>query len=268
VIMPEPQYLDLIERASEDYAEHERMTLPRILRWFDQFDKSDQHLAAKVLGAIDYYPSSRIRGMTRELVRLVLGQLDHCREDHIYFVPVGGVYESSRVIARALRDERREQASSWSICSMSDVEALDSSDVDAILFVDDFSGTADSLVTWWEEVEPLVLPKQAIVGISLLVLNHLARSPILEFADILLAVNELDLTYDALSEHSRYFAREEDRNLLHSYCEKTGASPDYIHGYGECGLLLAFKHGCPNNSLPILWWNSDHWDPLFQRYGI
>ena len=26
-------------------------------------------------------------------------------------------------------------------------------------------------------------------------------------------------------------------------------------GYGSCGLMISFQHGCPNNSIPILWYN-------------
>lgn len=266
--MPNPEYLEIIEHAAEDFADHEKMTLPRVIRWFDQFSTEHQYLAASVLNAIDYYSTSRIRGMTRDLVHLVMQRFEDVNEENIYFVPVGGVYESSHIIARALRDEKREQGSRWSVCSLSEVESLKPDDVDVILVVDDFSGTANSLEGWWEEIEPLILPKQSVFGICLLVVNYLAIPVIQRFADVLIFVNELDNSYNSFSETSRYFTSVEDRNLLHYYCEKTGASSSYVRGYGDCGLLIAFKHGCPNNSLPILWWNSDKWHPLFQRYGL
>ena len=43
---------------------------------------------------------------------------------------------------------------------------------------------------------------------------------------------------------------------------------DFERGFGNCGLLLAFKHGCPNNSLPVLWYSRNNWRPFFNRRAI
>ncbi len=61
---------------------------------------------------------------------------------------------------------------------------------------------------------------------------------------------------------------EAEKEALLAYCRRTNASPEYLRGYGACGLLVAFKHGCPNNSLPILWHNSKVWHALFRRSAI
>ena len=61
------------------------------------------------------------------------------------------------------------------------------------------------------------------------------------------------------------FSPEEKRSIL-TLCRDTRCSNDYIKGYGGCGLLVVFKHGCPNNSVPILWYdNQPHWERLFLR---
>ena len=36
-------------------------------------------------------------------------------------------------------------------------------------------------------------------------------------------------------------------------------------GYGGMGLLLVFEHGTPNNTLPILWRDSEDYFCLFPR---
>jgi|GEM_PF-3255197 len=265
--MPDQRYLRLIEQRSQDFADHENMTLARLIRWFDQFNLHDQPMAGKILEVIDYFAIPRIRGMSKQLVDLVLAELSGAREDALYFIPVGGVYESSRVIARAIRDIQRRTRARWQICSMADVERLEPNEVDALIFVDDFSGTGNSLSTWWSEVEPLVLPKDAKIIVALLVLNDPARSAILQFADDVICIQELDDTHNAFSTSCCHF-NDSDRNLLLKYCVRTGASRKYVKGYGDCGLLIAFKHGCPNNSLPLLWWESGTWESLFLRYGL
>lgn len=36
-------------------------------------------------------------------------------------------------------------------------------------------------------------------------------------------------------------------------------------GYGGLGLLVAYEHGVPDNTLQLLWNRSDTWSPLFER---
>ena len=40
------------------------------------------------------------------------------------------------------------------------------------------------------------------------------------------------------------------------------------HGYGDGQLVLGMHHNIPNNTIPIIWWESDNdtWTPIFRRY--
>jgi hypothetical protein len=40
---------------------------------------------------------------------------------------------------------------------------------------------------------------------------------------------------------------------------------DYLIGFGKLGLAYAFEHAMPNNSIPLLWYRSANWSPLFNR---
>jgi hypothetical protein len=70
-----------------------------------------------------------------------------------------------------------------------------------------------------------------------------------------------------LSEPSGLFSADQKARLL-DYCVATGCSEKFVKGYGDAGLLVAFKHGCSNNSLPVLWVTSDDWQGLFRRRAI
>ena len=151
---------------------------------------------------------------------------------------------------------------------MTDLEKLSPDEVAVIVFVDDFSGTGDQLVVWWETVEQLVLPKKADVVVALLVMNGRARERIEQFAKLVISIDELGEEANVLSDENKQFDSKEKDSLLR-YCEKTGCDPSYLKGRGECGLLLAFRHGCPNNSLPLLWHEkANKWQALFQRHAI
>jgi len=254
-----------ISRAAHDFGDHEGMGTPKITRWIAQFHDDDISLAIRILQEIKYYSIENIRSMVRSLVGLTYHHFHQISRDRILFIPVGRPYEGSSVIARALRDEIRNERR---IKHMSDLEKLDPGTFDALVFLEDFSGTGNTLRAWWDNVEPLVLPRNVPFAIALLVLNYRAREIVEQFINIL-CVDELDESYNVISTHSQRFTETEKQRIIH-YCRLTGCDNKYLLGYGNCGLLVAFKHQCPNNSLPILWHTCERtqWEGLFKRSGL
>ena len=150
---------------------------------------------------------------------------------------------------------------------MAELEDFPADEIGAIVFLDDFSGTGETLTDWWTNVEMLVRPKQAPLVVALLVLSGSARESIEEFSNIVIAVEELTENDNVLSEGSNILSIQEKESVL-GYCQRTGCEEAFCRGYGNSGLLMAFRHGCPDNSLPILWHDSDEWQSLFRRRAV
>jgi hypothetical protein len=150
--------------------------------------------------------------------------------------------------------------------SMVDIANAEPGNIDAVVFLDDFSGTGDTLADWWLNVESIVLPLGVDVLVGTLAMTTRAEDRIREFA-YPVTTELLGPEADVLSAHNGSFDDEEKNQIL-SYCERTGCPPEYLRGYGGAGLLMSFKHGCPNNSLPILWCETDDWQNLFSRRAI
>ena len=53
--------------------------------------------------------------------------------------------------------------------------------------------------------------------------------------------------------------------LYHSIVDKASFSNKQPLGHGGLGLLVAYEHGIPDNSLQILWDKSEAWNPLIER---
>jgi len=92
--------------------------------------------------------------------------------------------------------------------------------------------------------------------------------------DDIACVLELDETFRAFSESSRYFRNPSggiDREIAHALARRYGEelSPDEALGFENGQLMLAFVHNTPNNTLPIFW-HPGHakrtWYPIFRRY--
>jgi hypothetical protein len=87
------------------------------------------------------------------------------------------------------------------------------------------------------------------------------------------ALFELDDSYKILSEDSRYFAYCPEiisKEIINNIVKKYGISiwKEHPHGYGDSQLVLGMHHNIPNNTIPIIWWESDDdaWNPIFKRY--
>lgn len=49
-------------------------------------------------------------------------------------------------------------------------------------------------------------------------------------------------------------------------CKRKGPfSKEIAEGYGSLGLMVAFEHGIPDDSLQLLWDRSEQWTPLIER---
>jgi hypothetical protein len=253
-------YSTEIASAALRLGDHAGVNEGTIAGWISNFSDSDLDLAVKVLGKIEYYSFANIWSMIVQLTKIVEIGFAPIPMDKIIFVPIGGPYSGSATIARVLRDTK--VVPKKNIKYMAELEKMSSSHVEALAFVEDFSGTGNSLSDWWKMVEPIVLPRGVPFALALLVVNWVARRVIEKTIDRVYCIDELDRTHNVLSPNSRRFDLHERSRLRH-YCQKTGSR--HVGGYGNCGLLLAFKHGCPNNSLPILWQGSPEWKSLFKR---
>jgi len=247
------------------FRDHEGISPNSLHKWVRQWGPGGVELAAKVLRQTRFYSASDIREMLQHLVNQVYQHVGDVPRARVAFVPAGKPFSGAVVLARALRDTTGVHRNQ--IRSVPDVLRAAEGEIDVAVFIEDFSGTGTTLESWWYTVEPGVLPKVRVVIFGLLVLNFAARPKLEQFTAQVIRVQELTAVDNVLSGDCPLFDPQE-KALLLNYCTRTRCPEDYVRGYGQCGLLVAFKHFCPNNSLPILWCRSPEWRNLFRRTAI
>ncbi|MCK4731580.1 MAG: hypothetical protein KAT65_03895 [Methanophagales archaeon] len=253
-----PQFI--IEAANR-FHDHERMSVNRVKKWAAQFE-NEQNLAKKILINIKYYSGAIIKEAVEGLIDLACQHFEAERNELLY-VPIGSPVEGSYVVARAIRGIEGIEESNFRF--MSDLaKPTRTSRFKGMVLIDDFSGTGDSFSSWWEINETLIRPWRLPLIIGLLVLNYKANAALEKIPAELIYIDYLDLNDNVLLNDSNIFTQGE-KQLLEHFCRKTRCRQMLLKGWSECGLLLAFRHGCPNNSLPILWYNKRRWQKLFNR---
>lgn len=259
----EATYRAALKEAASRFGDHEGMSPGRVLTWLQQFDDADLDLGCKVLKRIRYFTGTNIRTMTRQLAEMVYEDYPETPRNRIAFVPVGDPGSGSGTLARIIRNSHIGSP----ILSMADLPRKEPEDCEVVVFLDDFSGTGETLVEWWENVESIIRPLRAAVVVGLLVLTERARSGVEDFADTILAAEEIGDEANVFHKDSKEFTQPE-RDKLDNYCRQTGCRRLFLRGFHDSGLLIAFKHSCPNNSLPILWHDAKDWSSLFLRRPI
>lgn len=254
-----------ITHAVSSWPDHENMSIARVTRWLAQFEDSHLPLAIKILQCIRYFDATNIRGMTNQLHRIVTSGIPKKIRRKIGFVPIGNPGSGSAIVARVLRDLVRETR--HEVINIWEIAKKGRRDFTSLVFVDDFSGTGTTFKKWWNNVESLVLPLNTANFYAVLVLNEKADLELSKQGSKVFSVVDLDSGADVLSKSNSQFSEQEKTHLL-GHCVRTGCSQEYEKGFGNCGLLIAFTHGCPNNSLPILWYETNGWWPLFKRRSI
>ncbi len=262
----ELEFDEVIERIVDDCGDHSGIGRAQIVRWLYQFTEPRWALAAKILTHIRYYSSSQLNTMGRELTKVIYKEFSDIPKSKIAWVPIGSAGSGSQLIARILRSFSSVPKSS--IIGIHEVEKLKPGEKSVLVCLEDFSGTGHTIDKWWKNVEPVFSPKKAEVVLGALIVNWKAREVLEKAIPKVFCVEDLDRQHAVFDSECIAFTGEEKAQILEA-CTKTGCSGDYLRGWGECGLLLALQHGCPNDSLPVLWHEKTGvWGALFKRRSI
>jgi hypothetical protein len=184
-----------------------------------------------------------------------------------------GIYAEVNMISTTCVKEMLE------IDSIFNKSAMLKESLSAIIIIDDFIGTGNSLSQGikdfyernGEVIKSLKIPVYLVVVCSTAKGEDKVRSSI-EYADF-----NSDLFVGQALE-SRHFAFKnkniwQDNNeylIAKDLCQRLGLMLDKHRplGYGDDGLLLVFSRNCPNNTLPIIHSagrGENQWHPLFER---
>lgn len=261
------QYDEILTRVCADCGDHGGFRRAKVLRWVRQFER-EHAVAAKVLSSLHYYSADNIHALVKQLVRIIYRQAHPLRKCDIVFVPVGGAGSGAQLVARFLKT--MNEVPKGQVLDLMDLHRAHEKGKTSGLVVamEDFSGTGNTVKDWWAMNECIVRPASKSVAVGLLVMTEKARIELETIFSEVYLIDELHDDMNVFHARCRTFTPNEIQSLGR-HCGCTGCSPDYQRGFGKCGLLVAFKHGCPNNSLPILWHDKPGvWESLFNRRTV
>jgi hypothetical protein len=244
--------------------------IQQIKSWLENFEQGDAILALDFLFYLEYISSAELQlRIDEQLMRL---------DDHFGFrtryllIPFAEYPKSNDVVMyliskcpyfKILNTSKR-------IHITSDIEKVDFSKHDVLVFVDDFIGTGKSFASWYKEskinnilgTHSNLREQQAVL--ATICMEDAGQFLLHKFPDIKIFAEIRTRIF--CTKHSP-FNLTDDRMTLKAICLKYGTAISKTPlGFGKSEALIAFDYGTPNNCLPIIWAEQE-WEPIFPRFG-
>ncbi|HEY1679980.1 MAG TPA: hypothetical protein VGG04_19840 [Candidatus Sulfotelmatobacter sp.] len=250
--------------------------------WLDQFEVRDRDLAARVLDVVEYFGQGQIYKAFQQALSALPGwhvERSQRQGNWRFAAMSGSAGESGDAMLHHFRVANRLDSKRYSdlfvdrsvLFRQAMLPENDSTRIgagDAVVLLDDFSGTGQQVCDAWNSPETSFGALLADVGSVYLVLvaaTEDARIRISKETSIsLVHAHELHKSDNVFANQCTHFSGADRAKLL-----RYGQIADRKHpkGRGECGLVVVFQHRPPNNSIPILHAVKSRWAGLFPRHG-
>lgn len=229
-------------------------------KWYGNFSPSDYELAFTILREIDFYSTSRIKNELQTIWNTIerkMGYSQPNKEKVLLIVPDGygdSAHFHSYNLTKIWGLDTRQ------ICDVSKLSKTNITKDTILIAFNDTYGTGNQFVT--DMVQQTIIRELSgicwffVVGLTI---SDVARSYLkysLPEAHILPETSPKTI-YDTLN--------YKDITRI----EELGADiyPPHPLGYGRAGLLVAYEFQCPNNSIPLIWANSNIKNNEFEDYS-
>jgi hypothetical protein len=247
-----------------------------IIRWLENFEKTDWKKALNVLNSFEYYS-------TKDIIKEYENGLNDIIEsensnEKIFLIPVGKLGKSGAAMVYYLKKTPSFNSKMFKLIEEENLSELSANC--KIVMVDDFSGTGRSIIEYYKNIKPKLPEKHTPIALTVVFMEK-ADAALSKF-NILIKGNK---KRSAFSDRGSVFGYYPKMKAIRDFCFKYGndlyplekynsnKTKQHPLGYLNTQALIGFEHSIPNNTLSIIWANckkksnGETWSPLFPRRG-
>lgn len=259
-----------------------------VLDWLFNFtnDKYDQALS--VLEKLEYFTENDIISLLNDRIKELIKRIQ--KGLIVYFVPIGDFGKSSYLVAYYLKKTTafKDFAIRNTVHFVPSTESLKTMTLPNnkyhIVFYDDFLGSGGSLIDFRTDTKNSlifsgILKKRIEYIICLLYIDKSSIAINKSFPNIKIIGEQ---RFKVFHTDRSIFGSRESMRSIREFCFDEGKGLFYTKekrkridhplGYKNSQGILAFAHGTPNNTLPIIWSGNRkdgrRWVPLFPRQSF
>lgn len=256
-----------------------------ILKWLKNFEPDEWDDALTVLENVEYLDDAQLLEAYDYCLQKILDDTPikvdiefkkgrkikkRKKKSKIIVIPVGMYGKSGTAMIYYLKKTRTFYENSHRFILAENSEAL--SDYQGkqfyFLFVDDYFGSGDSAVDYFEEkIKDLINPLSYKYWIS--VVSQVRAEKVIQSKVNNCKVISWKSRDKAFLRDRSPFGNRERVRYFRNFCYKYGeilVSEEPL-GYKNTQGMVTFSYGAPNNLLPIFWSSNKRWVPIFPRYS-
>ncbi|WP_108807548.1 hypothetical protein [Aquimarina spinulae] len=260
----------------------------KLIKWLENFEKEDIPLIQDLILAFEYIPFIEMQYRLGEQLDKLLKHIP--LTDRILFIPFGDYGKSSFLVTYPLKNttafkhasnKRRKTTyrKHFSYSFNFKDETVDKNT--HIVFIDDFVGSGDSFITAYNDIYKKWIKNKGISNVYLLSVIIMKQGETNIDKELQKSINVFaerrENVFNGQNPIFKIFKNEYRlKKINYKYGKDIYTSAEEFKpwGYGKSGALIAFDHGTPNNTLPIIWGEKQKvgertqvWYPLYPRWA-
>jgi hypothetical protein len=236
----------------------------KIENWLLNFDtKEDKKTALRLLDKLTYITNKNLAQLINSSNNLLNSKINMDTPQKYFFSCIGDITSGSTHLAKHFQEESRIKEKLFKNTEELQLFIKQNEKIDTLILIDDFVGSGDTYLKWYKKNTQMLNNCSEVFFIALIALIKGINKIEQETNTKVLCKYILDKGDQVIDGTLFDFEeKREIRRLIDKYSYPI--KPDYVNGYDNCQLLLAFEDNIPNNSIGILWW-SENWTALFDR---
>lgn len=246
-----------LESIRKDWDMSEEDFVDKVGNWFKNFNTSNEKkLALKVLENITYYSpqklNTEIKDIGNKLNKILIKQARHL-SDILLIVP-NERGDSADMLAYLVKEWGIKQSQ---IKTIDEIKETAVTDRHILVAFNDTHGTGNQFVNSILKCLKPIIRINPLYVVALTITDQAIKYLKSQISNVRIINNNEPLSADKIFTHEEYL-------LLEELCGDV--YPPHPMGYGETGLLTAYYYQCPNNTLPVIWANSETQNNNFDGY--
>lgn len=251
-----------------------------VIKWLENFEESEIELAYDFLAFFEYITMDELQYRLVEQLSIIDKKIPEGYK--VILVPFAKYVKSNDIVAYLISKtwlfndmEKRNR-----IVIERDFERYTYTENTALVLIDDFVGTGESFATAYlnRNIELFINNNHYILDEPFLLSAIIMEKGLHFLSNTIPRINiNAILRYNNFSSTNSPFIISYGPVVMEKLATKYGNTLEVSKknkkkiytplGYGDCGALVSFDYGPPNNTIPIIWCSSNNWFPIFPRYS-
>ncbi|MDR4490242.1 MAG: hypothetical protein R2685_04995 [Candidatus Nitrosocosmicus sp.] len=237
----------------------DRIDEPEITQWLLNFDTNKEKLLAlRLLDNLRYLTEKNLTYSVKALYNRIIRVIG---TNKVIYSNIGDIKNGSMTIVKTFMDVNK--IGHKKVRQFSSLNSYSNPDT-VLILIDDFIGSGNTFIKWYNQNTEGLMNFKTVYFASLLAVDT-GISNIKNITKIeticSLPLNDSDRIFS-----SNDFTDQEKKDirvLIERY--KSIQSKEFIYGFDNSQLLLAFEKKVPNNTIALLWADQNGWTPLLKR---